>query len=142
MNIPYKAAVIMEERLGQNIIKVNEKNLDTLGDLYYESKEFKKAIEWYEKAAKLSEKGKIYFKIAQIYENERNYEEVVKNAKLSLEKADENRLGEKHFLLAKAQYELGNMQEAKEGFTEALKYPKIKKSAQAWLEYIKENNRS
>jgi len=136
MNIPYKAATIMQSKLENKTIKSNEKNMEFLGDLYYEAKEFKNAIIWYSKAAKISDRGKLYFKIAQLYANAYNSEEVVKSINLSLKKEDEDNLGEKKLLLAKAYYDLGHIKEAKQTFNEALKYKKSKKTALVWLSYL------
>ena len=137
-NVPYKAASIMQAKLQEKVLAKTQKTLDRLGDLYYESNEHEKAIAWYKQAAVLSENGKIYYKIAQIYSNNRKYDEVIKNIRLSLEKPDEDHLGEKYLLLAKASYELGKIKEAKRGFKEALNYEKSKKIAQSWLNYIDE----
>ena len=135
-NVPYKAAVIMEKNVNLKVINVNEKNLNGLGDLYYEAKDYKKAIYWYKKSAKIAKSSKIYFKIAKIYANERNYEEVISNLKLSLETKNTKKDGSKYLLLGKAYYETKNLIEAKKSFYKAKEYNKSKKMAAAWLDYI------
>ena len=138
INIPYKAASIMQSKLEENIITANEKNMEYLGDLYYEAKELEKAIKWYSQAAEVSSKGKLYFKVSQIYSNLRNYEKVIKYIKLSLQTGDETNLEEKYLLLANADYELGHIKEAKQSLREAAKYPKTAKIALAWLNFLEE----
>ncbi|MDQ7042040.1 MAG: hypothetical protein Q9M34_00760, partial [Sulfurimonas sp.] len=69
-NIPYKAALIMQENINLNNIHSSEKNLNLLGDLYYEARSYDKAIHWYKKSAKLNKSSKTYFKIAKIYANQ------------------------------------------------------------------------
>jgi len=134
--IPFKAAYLMQEGLETKVIDTNEKNLDKLGDMYYESKEYAQALSWYEKAAKLSKKGNIYFKIAQIQANDRHFQKALDAIKLSLSTTDEEKIGEKYLLLARTHYELGELSKAKKSFTKALQYKKSKKIARVWLEYL------
>lgn len=137
MHVPHKAATIMLGAIENKTIKANDKNIESLGDLYYESKEFDKAIKFYLEVAKKSQSGKMYFKVSQIYSNMHKDKEAINNIKLSLKKHDSINIGEKKLLLAKSYYELGMIKEAKEFFVEVLKYPKFKKFASAWLEYLK-----
>ncbi len=136
-DIPYKAAKMMEEKIKTKSIATNEKNLNAIGDLYYEAREYKMAIKWYKKSASLSKSSIIYFKIAKIYANERKYEDVVENIKLSLAFKDNKKAdGSKYLLLGKAYYELSNTIEAKKSFYRAQHFQKSKKIADAWLNYL------
>ncbi|MEA1920763.1 MAG: hypothetical protein U9N52_13050 [Campylobacterota bacterium] len=135
-NVPYKAAGIMQEKLKRKIVTENEKNYNTLGDLYYEAKAYQKAISWYQKSADLTHKSSSYFKIAKIYANEHNYKEVVTYIKRSLKQVDSKNEGDKYLLLGKAYYELKEPINAKKSFLKAKKYEKSKKMATAWLNYI------
>ena len=135
-NVPYKAANIMQQKLKSKIVSENEKNYNTLGDLYYEAKAYQKAIIWYQKSADLTHKSRSYFKIAKIYANEHNYKEVVTHIKRSLKQVDSKNEGDKYLLLGKAYYDLKEPINAKKSFLKAKKYEKSKKMAEAWLNYI------
>ena len=137
MNIPYKAAEILQSAIERKLIQPTAKELKNLGNLYYEAKEFDKAIKFYLQAAKKSNDSKLYFTVAKIYSNLHNNKEVIKSIKLSLQGKKSAHIGEKKLLLARAYYELGMIKKAKTTFTQALKYPKSKKVALAWLEYLK-----
>lgn len=137
MNIPYKAAEILQSAIEKKIIQPTAKELENLGNLYYEAKEFNKAIKFYLQAAKKSNDSKLYFTVAKIYSNLHNNKGVIKSIKLSLQGKKSAHIGEKKLLLARAYYELGMIKKAKTTFTQALKYPKSKKVAFAWLEYLK-----
>ncbi|MEA3370173.1 MAG: hypothetical protein U9Q40_02410 [Campylobacterota bacterium] len=134
--VPYKAANILEQKLLNKIVKESEKRFNYLGSLYYESREYDKALIWYEKAAKLSNRGDIHYKIARIFLNKRDYNAVVKHINASLAKADEKELGEKYILLGKAYYELGKEHKARNVFQKALADKKVKQIALAWLNYL------
>jgi len=137
MNIPYKAAEILQSAIESKLMQPTPQELKNLGNLYYEAKEFDKAIKFYLQAAKKSDNSKLYFTVAKIYSNLHNNQEVIKSIKLSLQGKNSMHIGEKKLLLARAYYELGMMQKAKTIFNEALKYPKSKKVASAWIEYLK-----
>jgi len=137
MNIPYKAAEILQSAIERKLIQPTAKELKNLGNLYYEAKEFDKAIKYYLQAAKKSNDAKLYFTVAKIYSNVHNNKGVIKSIKLSLQENNSAHIGEKKILLARAYYELGMIQKAKSIFIEALKYPKSKKVASAWIEYLK-----
>ncbi len=135
-NIPHKAALILEKSMQTKQISSNEKNLNALGDLYYEAKEYNKAIASYKKAAKINNSSKIYFKIAKIYTNQRAYKKSIENLQLSLKDTKSKKTGSKYLLLGKAYYEIADLINAKKSFYEAQKFKESKKMAQAWLDYI------
>ncbi len=135
-NVPYKAAFILEHQMQLKHIGANEKNTNALGDLYYEAKEYTKAISWYTKAASYNNSSKIYFKIAKIYANQRAYEKVIANIQRSLNAKNDNKMGTKYLLMGKAYYEMDKHIEAKKSFYRAQKFQKSKKMAEAWLDYI------
>jgi len=128
--MPFKAAKILENHM-------SNKNLNLLGDLYYEAKEYDKAIFWYIKSAQMSNNFKIYFKIAQIYLTMHNYAQAIKNINLSIDKNSNEDNDKKYLYLGKAYYETDDIVLAKIAFKKALVYTKSKKMAEAWLAYLK-----
>ena len=135
-SVPYKAADIMHSQIEAGPIEKSEKNLNLLGDLYYEAKAYDEAIASYTQAATIHKNAKIYYKIAQISMQQYAYERVIKYITLAL-KGSEEKLGEKNMLLGKSYYELKKISKAQKAFKEALKYKPTHKMAQAWLHYIR-----
>jgi len=131
---PFKAANIMADKIADGTIKMNEKNLNLIGDLYYESKEFDKAISFYKKAA--NKNKKLFYKIAKIQMNRHDYKEAIKYLKSAIN-GSEKQLGEKELLLGKAYYEIKMKRAAISAFQNASHYNKTKKTALQWLKYIK-----
>ncbi|MEA3522603.1 MAG: tetratricopeptide repeat protein, partial [Campylobacterota bacterium] len=136
-NVPYKAAEILYKKIQSKEIQSSEKNLNYLGDLYYEAKAYDKAIKSYTQAAKIDNNGKIYYKIAQISMSQYKYQAVIENIKLSLKFENKEKLGDKYLLLGKTYYELKKSSQAKKAFENARKYKKSEKMANAWLKYIR-----
>lgn len=135
--MPFKAAKILENNMSNNKLQNDKKNLNLLGDLYYEAKEYDKAIYWYTKSAQMSNNLKIYFKIAQIYLNMHDYTQAIKNIKLSVDKNLDEDNNKKYLYLGKAYYEIDDIISAKIAFKKALLYTQSKKMAEAWLVYLK-----
>lgn len=134
--VPYKAAGILQAQIQAGSVEKSEKNLNLLGDLYYEAKAYDEAIASYTQAASIHKSAKIYYKIAQISMQQYAYERVIKYITLAL-KGSEEKLGEKNMLLGKSYYELKKISKAQKAFKEALKYKPTHKMAQAWLNYIR-----
>jgi len=134
--LPFKAAKIMSEKISDGTIKINEKNLNLIGDLYYESKEFDKAISFYKKAANKNKNKKIFYKIAKIQMNRHHYKEAIKYIHFALN-GSEKQLGEKELLLGRAYYAIQMNKAAITAFQSASRYKKTKRHALQWLKYIK-----
>ena len=132
--LPFKAANIMSEKISDGTMELNEKNLNLIGDLYYESKEFDKAISFYKKAA--NKNKKIFYKIAKIQMGRHHYKEAIKYLKSAIN-GSEKQLGEKELLLGRAYYAIQMNKAAITAFQSASNYKKTKKSALQWLKYIK-----
>ncbi len=136
-NVPYKAARIMEQQMETGTLEANEKQLNLLGDLFYEAKDYDEAVVHLQKAAQLHHSAKIYYKLARIAMQRHHNEAVIENILKALQYGDEEKRGEKHLLLGKAYYELEMPSKARSAFQEALKYEPSRKMAQAWLQYIR-----
>jgi len=136
-HVPYKAAQIMAQQMEEGTIEASEKQLNLLGDLCYEAKDYDRAVAHLKKAAQLNHSAKIYYKLAQIAMQRHHNEAVIDNILKALQYGSEEKRGEKHLILGKAYYELEMHAKAKSAFQEALKYESSKKTAQAWLQYIR-----
>ena len=92
--MPYKAAQVLEEGIDNGFIEETSKNLDLLGSAWRSAQEMEKALPAMEKAAQLSEEGRIYARLAQIYLDNYRYENAVRAAEAALKK-DARLLAEK-----------------------------------------------
>ncbi len=84
--MPYKAAQVLEASFSEGLIEETSKNLDLLGTAWRSAQEIEKALPVMEKAAKLSDEGRIYARLAQIYLDSYQYENAVRAAQSALEK--------------------------------------------------------
>lgn len=84
--VPYSAAVILEKGLKDEIVPTNAKNLRSLGQAWQLSQEVDKAIPVFEHAARLSDDGKIFERLAYLYLDSDQYDRCVTAANGALNK--------------------------------------------------------
>jgi hypothetical protein len=65
--VPFRAAVVLDTGFEQGLIEKNATNLRSLGQAWQLAQETKKAIPVFEEAGKLSDDGRIYERLAQLY---------------------------------------------------------------------------
>ena len=65
--VPYRAGMVMEKGFKDKIIERTDKNLRSMGQAWQLSQEVDKAIPVFLEAAKLSDDGKIYDRLANLY---------------------------------------------------------------------------
>jgi tetratricopeptide (TPR) repeat protein len=134
--LPFRAAEVMSKKIKDKTFEQNEKNLNFVGDLYFDAKEFDKAIYFYKKAANVNNNKEILYKIAKIYMKQHNYKETIKYLKKALN-GSEKHIGEKELLLGEVYYEIKNYKEAINCFQKAKNYRSTRKNALEWLKYLK-----
>ena len=84
--MPYKAAQVLEAGFAAEIIERTSKNLDLLGTAWRSAQETEKALPVMEEAASLSDEGRIYARLAQIYLDNYQYQNAVRAARSALQK--------------------------------------------------------
>ncbi|HEY5647254.1 MAG TPA: hypothetical protein VIS76_14995 [Pseudomonadales bacterium] len=72
---PYRAALVLEKGFNDKAIERSSKNLQALGQAWQLAQEADKAIPAYEEAGRLSEDGRIYERLAQLYLDVDKYQE-------------------------------------------------------------------
>ncbi|MCZ6709605.1 MAG: hypothetical protein O7B25_04505 [Gammaproteobacteria bacterium] len=65
--VPFRAAVVLDAGFEQGVIEKTATNLRSLGQAWQLAQETKKAIPVFEEAGKLSDDGRIYERLAQLY---------------------------------------------------------------------------
>jgi tetratricopeptide (TPR) repeat protein len=65
--VPFRAAVVMEKGMSDEIIDRSPKNLETLGQAWLQAKNLPQALKAFEAASKLSDTGELQYRIASIY---------------------------------------------------------------------------
>ncbi|MCP5179601.1 MAG: hypothetical protein H6994_06950 [Pseudomonadales bacterium] len=84
--VPYKASKVMREGIDKKVVERNSKNLQSLGQALQLAGDTQPAIKVFEDAATLSDDGKIYERLANLYLDDDKYDKCVTSANKALEK--------------------------------------------------------
>ncbi len=160
---PYKGGVYMQSWLDTKRVKASADNLTFLASLWLQAREIKRAVPPLAEALRLTDKGKLYLKLSQLYIDTENWPEAIKLINRALTKAavekksfEKNKLPAGHpaakrppFLLDKmsnlylllgiAHYHQEEIKEAGLAFLKAAQSREDMKPAREWLAYLYSN---
>jgi tetratricopeptide (TPR) repeat protein len=139
--MPYKGAKVIKKGLDEKKIKRTSKNLETLAQAYQMGQELKKAIPTLEGAAKLSDKGEIYARLASIYLDLDQNENSVKAGNAALKKRGVKRPDQLQIVLGMANANLKRYDSALKHLQIAKKDERSEKFATQWVEFIEGEKR-
>ena len=131
-DVPYKAAKIIEKGMNDGIIKKDQKNVETLGNAWAQANQHDKAIPVLEEAAKLSDKGVLFARLAGVYFDAGEYQKAANSAKKAAEKGGLKNPGNNYLLLGMSYSNLKQHHSALQAFRSAKQTKKILKDARAW----------
>jgi tetratricopeptide (TPR) repeat protein len=131
--LPYKAAAVLKEGLGRQVVAENLKHYELLATLLQEAKERPQAIEALKKASAYAQDGQSELSIAQLcFEMENAHPAVIEHARRAVERGIEQE-GKAYILMAVAYSELGRIDDAKACLQEAAKFKESHQASQQWL---------
>jgi tetratricopeptide (TPR) repeat protein len=133
---PYKGAKVMQEGLNSGAIERNVRNLRALAQAYQMAQEDRKALDPLNQAAKLSDDGELYVRLARSYLNLSEYKLCIDASSKALNKGGLKGKGDTHVVMGKCQFENKQYSRAKTAFQNAVKFERTKKTARAWLGYV------
>jgi tetratricopeptide (TPR) repeat protein len=138
--VPYKAARVLQKGLEDGIVEPNKKHWTIVADSWYAAEEMENALVAYEKAGKVSEDGEIDLRRAYILVDLERWSEAAVAVNSALQKGGftEKKTGDAYVLQGMSEFNLGNYNKANTAWVRASKYPQAKKSAQQWLNHMRE----
>lgn len=135
-SIPVKAGLILEKGFEDKIIKPTKKNLELLGNAWHQAHELKKSIVWLEKAAELSENGKIHLRLAATHLDLERFDDSVRSAKQALKLSGLSKEVSAHIVMGSAYFYQKKFDESLMAFGKVLELDKNSKIAKQWIKYI------
>ncbi|MDD3763299.1 MAG: tetratricopeptide repeat protein [Nevskiales bacterium] len=135
LEIPYKAATVLDGGIERNILPANEKTLTLLGDSWMMAREYGKAETVLQRAAKISESGEIYYRLGQIYVEDERWTDALP----ALDKARAKgikKVADATYLQGIAAFHTGNRKLAVELLRKAKDSDETRNSATQWLNHI------
>lgn len=136
MDIPYRAAQVLEKALKDGVVERNQKNLALLGSAYQRAQEYRKASPVLEEAAKKSSDGNAWSRLAGVYLNLNENEKALVAARNAIKKGGLKREDLAWMNRGTAEQALHCYKQAGKSFDKATKFPKTEKGARSWKKYV------
>ena len=134
--LPYKAAVVLEKEINDNIDDANERSLRLLSQAWYQAREDEKAIPPLKRAAEMSEDGELYVRLAQAYINLEQWGEAATAVQQALKIGGLKRVDTANIMLGMALFNQKRLEQARRAFASAAQYDRSKRAASQWIAYV------
>lgn len=135
-DVPYKAVKVLNKGLyTDKVIEPTAKNLKLLADAHRMAQNHKDSLVEYEKAAQKSTDGELIIGLAGAYLVNDKFKEASKWGRDALKKGGIKRVDQANFIVAQAELELKNFDEAIKFFKEAGKDARSTKGAAQWVSF-------
>ena len=134
--LPYKAAVVLDKEMGDEIVESNERNLRLLSQAWYQAREDQKAIPPLERAAKLSDDGSLYVRLAQAHINLENWKEAADAVRKGIKLGGLKRSDTANIMLGMALFNQKRLEQARRAFEAASRDNRSKRAATQWIAYV------
>ena len=116
MEVPYKAAVILQKGVDAGQVDLEVKNWRLLSQAWFLAQDDQMAIAALREAAKLSDDGELDIRLARSLANIANFEGCVNSATTAIGKGDLKRDDESYITLGMCQFEVASYEDSKESF--------------------------
>jgi len=134
--VPYKAVKVLNKGIyTDKVIEPTAKNLKLLADAHRLAQNHKDSLVEYEKAAQKSTDGELIIGLAGAYLVNDKFKDASKWGRDALKKGGIKRVDQANFIVAQAEFELKNYDEAIKFFKEAGKDARSTKAAKQWVDF-------
>ncbi len=134
--VPYKAAKLLEEKMGDGTVTKNEKNYRLLSQAWMLAMEDDKAIPALTEAAQRATDGELDVRLANSYLNLGEYEKCADSAQAGLRKGGLKNSDNAQISLGMCLYNLQRYQDAKSAFQAAARTERSRRTANQWIQVI------
>jgi tetratricopeptide (TPR) repeat protein len=146
--VPYRAAKVLDKGLKDGVIEESARTLQSLGQAWQLAQETEKAIPVLEKAGRLSEDGKIYERLAQLYLDNDEFDKCVAASDNALAKGGLRKVQSVHIVKGMCLYNQDKLSTARTAFVSCRNEARRadddsnQRICQQWITYIdRESNR-
>ena len=136
MQIPLKAASVLQRGLDAKQIEASEKNLEQLANAYLMARENDKAEVVLKKAAAVSGKGELYRQLGFIYSERMEWKAALEALENAQKKGGIKEPGDLNLMIAQAAIELKQWNRAEQAVRAAMQHEKTAKVAGEWMSHL------
>jgi tetratricopeptide (TPR) repeat protein len=141
-NLPYRAALVMQEGLERKILEPDASNWELLANSWLLARENERALEPLTRAATLSGTGELYVRLGQVYLERERWSDASAALAHALEKGDLNDRGSANLLMGIALYHQERLDQARNHFDAALASESAHDSAAIWINMLERDTGS
>jgi len=134
--LPYKAAVLLESEMNDEIVDANERNLRLLSQAWYQAREDQKAIPPLERAAALTNEGDLYIRLGQAHINLEQWSEASAALQKGIQIGGLKRNDTANIMLGMALFNQKRLEQARRAFEKAASDNRSKRAAVQWMAYV------
>jgi tetratricopeptide (TPR) repeat protein len=139
---PFRSAKFLSQAMDDEIVEDTSKNLQQLGQAWQLAQEFDEAIPVFQQAAKKSDDGEIFARLAQLYLEKDQYGNCVKAADSALRKGGLKKTQTTHIVRGMCLFNNDRLTAARAAFVKAGRVARNKKDSaniritRQWVTYI------
>lgn len=138
MDIPLKAAQILDRGLAAKQVEPTEKNLEKLANAWFAAREHEKAEAAMARAAQASDKGDLWKQVASIQMEREKWKDALASLQKAQQKGGSKTPGEVQFLMGVTATQLRQWKTAETALRAAMQHEKWVKPATEWLSHLQE----
>ena len=135
-NVPYQAALVLQEGLQAGAVPASEANYTLLASAWQDAGDLDRAVAALGEAEKQSKSGDALVAQAQIYTQRHEWFSAIDTAKKAIAKGNLKRPGRAWLLQGIAQVQNRQYDDGTASLREATKYEDVRSQAEAWLHYL------
>ena len=136
LQIPLKAAMVLQRGIDQKQVQASEKNLESLANAWLVAREYDKAEVAMKRAAGASDKGELFKRLGQIQMEQEKWKEALESLQAARKKGGVKEPGELSFLIGVVAVELKQWNTADAALRDAMQHEKTSKLAGQWLAHL------
>ena len=134
--IPYRAARVLEKGLDEGRVKKDAEAWELLADAWLSAREWDKAIGPLERAAKLSDDGKLYVRLGRLHMEREEWKPAIESFEHALAKKTLDERGKTLVLLGISRFSAGDHDGARRAFEQAREFEDQAETAAKWLAHL------
>ncbi len=140
--LPYPAAAVIEKGLESGQIEEDADAYELLANSWIAAREFERSLPPLEKAAELSEGGKLYVRLGQVLLQREQWDDATQMFERALEKGELEKPGNVQLLLGIAHFNADRFGRARRHFVNARRYSATRAEADRWITHLANDPRS
>ena len=126
--------------MDDGMVSPQAKNLEFLGSSWIQARELEKAVRPLEKAARMSNDGEDFYRLAHLHFEREKWKEAANALDAALKRGQLKNPGQAYLLKGIAYFSMKRLESARAAFSQAHKYEKTRVSSVQWLKHLDENS--